>query len=90
MAEMMAEVTGNKPILPPHSEVRAMVKELGRYAMAIEMLVAMISRLADGRRSVGAANDAALRRIDRPGAGQNSAARTAAIRLDNPEAASPA
>jgi cellulose synthase operon protein C len=41
MAEMMAEVTGNKPILPPH-EVRAMVKELGRD-MAIEMLVMMIS-----------------------------------------------
>ncbi len=41
MAEMMAEVTGNKPILPPH-EVRAMVKELGRD-MAIEMLVAEIS-----------------------------------------------
>ncbi len=41
MAEMLAEVIGNKPILPPH-EVRAMVKELGRD-MAIEMLVVMIS-----------------------------------------------
>jgi tetratricopeptide (TPR) repeat protein len=40
MAELMAEISGSKPILPPH-EVRAMVKELGRD-QATEMLAASL------------------------------------------------
>jgi cellulose synthase operon protein C len=47
MAELIAEIGGAKPILPPH-EVRAMVKELGRD-LATEMLAASLddSPMAD-------------------------------------------
>ena len=41
LAEIMAEITGSKPILPPH-EVRMMVKELGRD-LAVEVLAAAVS-----------------------------------------------
>jgi tetratricopeptide (TPR) repeat protein len=41
MAELMAEIGGGRPILPPH-EVRAMVKELGRD-LATKTLVASLA-----------------------------------------------